>query len=311
MLARQHGVSIIEMMIAMTLSLLVGLSAFAFYFQLKANYAFQQGLNRILQNAQIIHFAFKNAIAGVGSLGCLAVDFAIPIYGQDRLPIPIQADTMVREQYNRLMVQQAQSSAHKLVMNMFTERAPITVERGISGITSGDIAVISDCEQADIFTVSSVSTSGQSRTIYHTQQPLSKAYAESAEVSVWNVNEYYIDESHYKNKQGKITKGLFVHNLLTGRSEEIVQGVEDWRLYYAVDSNQDGVVDKHQTASAIDDWSQVNGVIIYLLLTSVDEVLTVPSDYDFLGERYHATDRLLRKEIDLYIALRNPLHRRN
>jgi len=305
MSVNQQGVSLIEILIAMTLSLFIGLSVFAFYFHLITNAGFQQGLTRILQNAQIIRYTLQHALSKTGALGCFAADAHHLIYGQEGLVLPIQADTWVTEQYNRLVVQGIQGNVHKLVSDMASTQSPIVVERGDTSINQDDLLVISDCERADVLSASSVLHSDETRTIYHTQDPLSKAYQAHAQVGVWMASEYSLSDSSYKNKQGRTIKGLFVRDLATGRSEELVQGVEDWRLLYAIDGNHDGIIEQHQAGDQVTDWSHVRGVIVHLLLTSVDDVLKTPSDYYFLGERYQANDRLLRKELDIYIALRN------
>jgi len=204
-----------------------------------------------------------------------------------------------------LLVQKAQAVAHKLLVPMSHIQAPITVERGKDALTAGDMVVVSDCQQADMFMVNDVSVQRDTRTLYYKDAALSKAYDEQAELSKWTAKEFYIADSHYKNLQDQTVKGLFVHDLLTGHREEIVQGVEAWQLRYGLDRNNDGLIEEHRLANEVRDWLQVKSVAISLLLNSIDNVLPAPKDYEFAGKHYSATDRLLRKQVDIYIALRN------
>jgi len=303
--ASQRGISLIELMLAISLSMLLSLGVLSFHIQQKTSYLFQQGLSRILQNSQIAAYTLKNALQSAGSLGCLSLVSSTPMRVLTATPLPIEADMQLLEQYNRLLVQKAQAVAHKLLVPMSHIQAPITVERGKDALTAGDMVVVSDCQQADVFMVNDVSVQRDTRTLYYKDAALSKAYDEQAELSKWTAKEFYIADSHYKNLQDQTVKGLFVHDLLTGHREEIVQGVEAWQLRYGLDRNNDGLIEEHRLANEVRDWLQVKSVAISLLLNSIDNVLPAPKDYEFAGKHYSATDRLLRKQVDIYIALRN------
>lgn len=91
---------------------------------------------------------------------------------------------------------------------------------------------------------------------------------------------------------------------------EVAEGVEDMQLTYGQDTDGDGAVDQYRTtAAAVTDWSQVLSVRVSLLMVSraTEAVTTEPQAYTYNGATTTPNDRLLRKVITTYIALRNRL----
>jgi type IV pilus assembly protein PilW len=114
---------------------------------------------------------------------------------------------------------------------------------------------------------------------------------------------YFIGDTHRTNRQGHSILGLFQKPLDGSDREELADGVEQMQIQYGVDVGSGNSL-AYYTAPQVSDWSKVRGVEINLLLNSVDEVLKKPQSYYFHGQTTTASDLLLRKSLNLYIALR-------
>jgi len=90
----------------------------------------------------------------------------------------------------------------------------------------------------------------------------------------------------------------------SGKREELIPGIENMQILYGVcaDSNRDTLI--YYKAAQVPNWSQVCSVDVDLLINSIDSVLLKPENYLFQGESMTATDRLLHKNWETYIALR-------
>ena len=73
-------------------------------------------------------------------------------------------------------------------------------------------------------------------------------------------------------------------------------------------SDNDGAADSYSTASAVNaanNWPQVVTMKISLLLNSIDNVTRTSEAYSFLGAVTTPNDRILRRQWDSFIQLRN------
>lgn len=106
-------------------------------------------------------------------------------------------------------------------------------------------------------------------------------------------------------------------------AEELIEGVQDMQLSYAVDTNTDGAIDVYQTADAVttaNNWPKVLGIRVSLLMVSRQDEQGITSsaqqyaidmngdgDVSDAGETVTPTDRLFRKVFTTTIAIKNRL----
>ncbi|MBD9355672.1 PilW family protein [Methylomonas albis] len=103
-------------------------------------------------------------------------------------------------------------------------------------------------------------------------------------------------------------------------AEELIEGVQDMQLSYAVDNGTDRGVDAYVTADSVTDWSKVLGIRVSLLMVSRQDergittsaqqyAIDMNGDGDVLdaGEKITPTDRLFRKVFSTTIAIKNRL----
>ncbi|MDW8324835.1 MAG: PilW family protein [Burkholderiales bacterium] len=194
----------------------------------------------------------------------------------------------------------------------------------------GELALIGDCERADVFRVSddSAGYGSASSPIEHTNplphrdrrntsNALSKAYGAGAQLMPLNLSVYYLRTNPagrpalYRLPWARDSVGPGEAGW--GTSEELIEGVEGMRIVYGEDTNNDGAVDFYRIASAVSNWSRVRAVRVSLLLVSPEDGVapsaqTYVWDTDNDGElddTVTAADRRLRMVFTSTYALRN------
>ena len=89
----------------------------------------------------------------------------------------------------------------------------------------------------------------------------------------------------------------------------MVDGIERLRIYYGLDSDGNGSANRYVQAGGRSfrhaDWRSVSSIRIHLIARSEIEVTPAPRDYFFDGKTVTPSDRFLRKEYVLTLALRN------
>ncbi|MGY0218284.1 PilW family protein [Endozoicomonadaceae bacterium StTr2] len=97
--------------------------------------------------------------------------------------------------------------------------------------------------------------------------------------------------------------------LAGGNSEELIDGIQSMRIYYGVDTDTvpDNVPDRYVKAADVADpeWQNVVAVRIHLLVRSLNESAPAPQTYQFADQRITATDRFIRQEYSMTVALRS------
>ena len=136
-----------------------------------------------------------------------------------------------------------------------------------SGITDGEILILSDCSSTDIFQATGVNTSGGFDNILHNTgstvpgnvaldggAKLSKNYDTDAKLMSFQSTIYYIDTG----KSGE--PALFRRRISTTgtfTTEELVEGIENLQVLYGEDTNSDRTADVYRTADAVANWGNV------------------------------------------------------
>ena len=190
-------------------------------------------------------------------------------------------------------------------------------------IDQGEVVIVSDCVGADIFQVTSASTSstlahGVSTNPGNISPSLSKGYDAGSEVFKFRNLIYYVRN----NPAGIPSLYRLRWDGTSGASgvvvpEELVQGVERMQIRYGIDTNVDGDgrvnhADSYVPIVAAANWAQVVAVRVVLLLQS-DINGKAPVDtlnYDLDGDGVvdadqPAAERRMRRVFKSTFALRN------
>ena len=166
---------------------------------------------------------------------------------------------------------------------------------------TGDVLVISDCDGADIFQVTSVN----SDTLLANE--LSRAFSAAADLtSLWAAR-YFIAPS--------TSNGLptLKRQILQGggrtTTEELAQGVENLQFMFGEDPDRDGRPDVYRRAQEVTDWNRIVTVQVGLLLRSLAKhgIEKDTSVHQVLDHLFDDPDdlRVRRRVLHYTVALRN------
>lgn len=327
------GFSLVEIMIALTLSLLLLGAVFQIFISAKASYRMNEGLARLQETGRFAADILAGDIRMAGYQGCMTLDQLTPnvivanpppdlnlydpenvLTGEDNLAT---GDDLVDDHRavvgtDSLTIRKASSSGADLTGNTDPINANIQINGNPAGFEKDDILIITDCADADIFRATSVSNSnGSSKvTVAHasngnTTNKLSKIYGPDATVLAFESITYYVADTNRKNEAGNPIYGLYAQRL--DDTVELVAGVEDMQVLYGEDINADGSVDDYVNAGAVADFTNVISVRVALLVSSVAPATTQASaaKYALLDKTVNTDDRYLRKVFTLTATVRN------
>ncbi len=204
------------------------------------------------------------------------------------------------------------------LVSPFTSGSQIFADNQPTDIATGDILLVSDCLQMQMFQATNVTDGGTRLNIVgsrggsftpgnaeniNARGPVTN-FGPGSEVAKVRTFAYFVG-------QGADGQPALYREALEGSSlvaEELISGVESMQVLYGVDLTGNRVVDSYVTASAMADWSQVLSVRIALLVRSPEEFTEDEDERSFLlaGTIVNPVDdRRQRRVFETTIALRN------
>lgn len=329
--AQQSGVSLIELMIAMVISLLLLTGVIQIFVSSKQTYTAQEGVSRVQESGRFtINYVARFVRMG-GFQGCTNVNLLRPNIISQTVPANYFAalnnvvtginDASGSEgtpAYNArpgtdiVTIHSGSPSTVKLDGNLSADNANIQIDGNPDGFQAGDVLFITDCEYADIFTATNVSSGSGKSTIAHansvnTSNRLSRAYRDDAVIMRLQATSFFVRQTPTLNANGAPIFGLFQRNELNGAETLLVDGVEDFQVMYGVDTaGGDRIADVYQTANNVVDWTRVVSLRMSLLVNSVENFTDGQLPYQFMGNVINNPgDRLLRREFTATVGIRN------
>lgn len=308
------GFSLVELMIAASLSLILLSMLMSVYWLVKRDYGLEQAEATIQQNASIASYLLRQDISMAGFLGCAKIADVLSSIRKAKLkpslafPHRLSGSVGNNESWQPAL---AEKLLNKVKPNtdvlMLWYRSKFSypvlliadktwrVKASIQPFKDGDTLLISSCRQAELLR-------------YRLHPPIKTAVfndQEEAEIAKFNHYAYYISKSEYRNLSAQPVYGLFRKSLLAHntRAQELVEGIEAMKVSYGVKLNASKTLVFYK-ANQVKRWQDVKIVCIHLLMTSVEEVLKRPQPYQFCGQLHKPLDRILRKEWLVYVYLR-------
>lgn len=300
--SRQHGFSVVELLVAMTLSLIVLAGVLAVMFSSKVTYDENERVGRIQENGRAAIELILRDLRGAGFPGC-----AQPIPGllqvNNMLANPTSAAWNLTEPLvgfegsggtwtptldatlfpnatinnDIVLVRTIPAGVPSMrVSAIVAPTAAITVNKETDeALVAGTPAVISDCEFASIFVVGGFTDGGATATISrstaggppsNTTTNLGATFAIGAQVAPITSIGYYIAP----NPAG--TGNSLWRVLGNAAPQEIVPGAEALQIRYGIDTDTDAAVtvNSYVDANAVTDWNQVVSVSLALLIRSAE-----------------------------------------
>lgn len=333
-----YGFSLVELMVALTLSLVIGIAVMQMFLASKTTYRMQDAMSRLQENGRFAVSQLASEIRMAGYMGCLRLDEVtinimanpapsgivdlmgtlIAVQGADNVGSSNEWGASAGTDV--LVIHKAVGASMQLAGNINPNNANIQVVSNRAGLKQDDTAIISDCTSADIFrVVNNPSTADQKTTITHSSggnygSKLSKVYGRDAEVLHFEAVSYYVKETNRKSPAGQAVRALYVKrkqelSSAVSLETELVEGVQDLQIEYGLMSGTSFVADEYRTANNVSDWGKVVSVRFRLLMQSADNNVVARSGaaaqvVTFNGAAI-AADGHLRQEFGSVVAIRN------
>ena len=295
----QQGMSIVELMIAITLSLVLMLGVFEIFSASKQSNRIQNALGQLQSNARFALDIISYDIRMAGQIGCNSsvdianstgslADFGGGITGyehsdaQNNLPAIMLVDNPgnpanddVKNDTDVIFTRYAAPAS--FVIDSATNTA-ITLEDDDHGITEGAPLIVSDCQNSEVFTAGGINDTQ----INIGNGTFGTTYGSDAELARLVYRTYYIREASNTLYRRDVAANLSDGTTVI-RTTPILENFEDMQILYGIDINGDGSAIKYVDANAVtnaDEWDQVSSIRLTLVLsTEENNVATTDQAY--------------------------------
>lgn len=330
----QSGLTVVEMLVGLSLSLLLAGVLAAAFFASSLSYKVQSGVARIQASGRFAVDFLARDIRMAGFRGsCLAqedklintlngsyaANFGTYLEGYDASGTTwspsLDASISARAPTTGSDIVTIRLSGNGIPVTtpyMPTTSADIHVPSD-NGLKQYDIAVICNGEGGSVFQISDANPSGSGSVVHNTgngtpgnaTKDLGRKYGANSEIYALSTHTYYVAP----NAQGSTSLWMLASPCPTGDicPIELVAGVERLQLEYGIDTDGDAKASANEfvAASSVTDWNKVVAVRISALVRSADDGLRTAAASLIFNGSSTSTDRYLRQVYTSVVQLRN------
>lgn len=334
----QSGFSLIELMVALALSVLLTLGIFKLYLDSSKTTQSSRSLARIQESGRIALDIMGRDVRMAGFLGCAnplqdlspsytATSLDSDFYAASLRGLRVDSDDwdsgadnfavtgLKGEAMSGTDVLQIRRTSGLLAtldnaMSSSTSVLDTKSDSAAANFSQGDLALVTNCWNADAFQVGD-SDGGADDKIKHTA--LSSTYQEGSQVFQFRTNTYWVKDTGRDGSRGNPVFALYQNGA------EVVSGVERLQILYGVRSSDNKTVrfvDAENVGN--DEWNAVDAIRIGLLVSDDQPVMDTADakSYDLPGVSVspsetsgtaatYPDDRRLRSVFSTTIKLRN------
>jgi len=332
---KQAGLSLVEILVALVISLFLLGGIVQVYLGNKVAYRFSDASARVQENGRFAMDAMAADIRMGGFLGCYSLqddddndgdlsDDNPALHNQlnfvagaayDFIDQPAVTATNTAGNWtiaDSLTIRGAQTGQATLTADLNSLSNPVVVS-GNNSFQVNDIVLATNCFSANIFQITSISTDkttlghtasagapGNSSASFETSVPVSEYKANSAAL-------YRLQEVTYSigvSGSGSGEPALF--RTLNGNNQELIEGIENMQIMFGVDTDGDGSANRFQESDAVANLQQVTAIRLWLVVRSErDFVLDAAQTYTINGNDITPADSRFRQVFSTTIALRS------
>ncbi len=325
---KQLGLSLVEILVALVISLFLLGGMIQVLVANKATYRFSEGVSRVQENGRFAIEKMTQDIRMAGFRGCATTKFVNNLnpegegYNQSMHDFFGQPDIKGTENDglngSDTLVIRGAAPGQANVLTPYNSPTSAQIFINVTGfVKSGDIVLLSNCRGADIFQVTNATPSDVANKI-------SVVHNSGDSTAPGNYNPDACQSGHclsqtYGGDSALLKMQTVTYSIATGESgepalfrsvfatnSELVDGVEQLQILYGVDSDSDGTPNQYFNSTGVTDWDKVTAIRIMLLLRSPESAFIEGSQsYFFNGQTLSSTDNRLRQVFTTTIALRN------
>ena len=349
--SNQKGLSLVELMVAMVLGIVVLGGTLSIFSTTMESTRLNQALTQIQANSRFASEIISNDLKMAGYFGCASSSTGSLIITADNPPTNNFANSALHGAVvapadwvpgrpngytapvgvgapvvgtHALMVQYAVPPGNRLSNSMSSRSAAIDLVNHNEDIAQSDFAVISNCNNGELFSISTTGTVPNGMTV-SPDSSLSQAYLqnalvpESVRVMPFKSAMYYVGNTGRVNSSGNAISSLYLqtfpYDLNTNPPLELIEGVEHLQLSFGVAN--EGSYQFHAPDSATLDYADVVMVKVGLLFSTnesfhqssmnrsyylADTLVTVTGGG---GALTYADDKRVRLAQNLSVRIRN------
>lgn len=219
------GMLLIELMVSMVLALLLISFILEIYLASRKSQQFRAALNQVQNNANSAFSVLGTEIRRAGYIGCARLTKEFPVHAYGYYSLTPKNKLIVLDN-NKFTVRYAGYPG--VILKKIPEDDLTLYTSADIRFSSGDILIISDCKQAEIFQVDKTSLKNGLQKIT-VKYPLHYPFSPYAEISKLEINTYFIFKTNRKSRDGKPIFALYVADI-KGRKMELVEGINSMKL---------------------------------------------------------------------------------
>ena len=332
--AHQKGISLVEILVAMVISIFLLGGVVQVYIGNKATYNFSEAISRIQENGRFAMDIITRDLRMAGFWGCATFDPTDTTNMVNNLdPNGPGYDQNLHDFVGQPAVQGAENNGlngsdtitirgaapgQASIVPPYNSPTSANIFANVSDfINIDDVVLLTNCKGADIFQVSNITAgAGAAKlAVVHnsgTGAPgnynpggcnaghcLSQTYGNDASILKLQTIIYSIAAG--TSGEGSLFRAEFANNA------ELVDGIEQMQILYGVNTDTDNTTpNQYVTSNNVADWNTVTAVRVMLLAVSPENVVFESDQtYRYNGQNITSNDGRLRQVFSTTIALRN------
>lgn len=334
---KQLGLSLVEIMVAMIISIFLLGGVIQVYVGNKSTYNFSEAMARVQENGRFAMEMISRDLRMAGFWGCASLNSDDSSIVNNLNPDGPGYDENLHDFLNSPSVSgtendglngsdsvtirgAAPGQANVVEPYNSPTSAQIFADPG-NFVEVDDIVLVTNCYGADLFQVTNV-TQGAGTTqvsvVHNTGTASPGNYNPSSCNSGHCLSQTYGGESSlvklqtiiYSIAEGTSGEPALFRQVFSD-NQELIEGIEQLQILYGVDTDEDKTPNQYLTSEAVtaaDVWSDVTTIRIMLLVVS-SERASLPDDqtYTYNGANITSDDGRLRQVFSSTIALRNKI----
>ena len=313
----QTGISLVEILVALVISLFLLGGIIQVYMGNKTTFKFANAISEVQENGRYSMDIMSTDLRHVGDWGCISFDpndtsnINDTLVGDPDLfdflnnPAIAGTDNDGLNDSDTLTIRGSTSGQANIVPPFSDIAQQFLQTSAINTIAAGDVLLITRCgtndllipAEADLFQATGNVTAGATSTISH-NTTLSQIYNNDASIKELQTVTYSIQNS--ANGEPSLFRSVF------GNDQNLISGVDNLQVLYGIDTDNDDFPNQYVTIDNVPDTNAVVSMRLMLLVRSTEDFVTEePQVYTFNGTQTTAADRRLRQVFTTTIALRS------
>ncbi|MEE8364662.1 MAG: PilW family protein [Gammaproteobacteria bacterium] len=331
----QCGMSLVEVLVALVISLFLIAGIVQVYIADKSSYAFSDSISRIQENGRFALDTMTQDLRMAGFFGCAIFDPADTSTIVNSLnPAGAGYDAALYDFIGQGLLEGTNgdglNGSDSITLrgakpDQVTIHPPYNVSTSAmlhvttnDSIQPGDIVMISNCRGADIFQVTNTTNStnaSQIAVVHNTGAGSPGNYNPDA---CQGANAHCLSQT-YGSDASLFVLQTVTYSIAVGasgepalwRSEngvnvELIESIEQMQVLYGIDTDNDDFANQYVVSTAVTDMLDVMSIRLMLLVRSEFAFVTEEAQvYNYNGTNTTAADRRLRQVFSTTIALRN------